>query len=217
MNIRASSIQSLWIGKLGHDNATYPCAAANQAIVFRRQSEPLAGPVAALGSVAAMPHEATLVYSKALLRQAVFAFWRRSVGVGFFVALLVAALGLGVLVAQGMASWMVSTLAAVLVLGIAFATVVYVVHYRNSLRKFHQMDKPQATFCADESSFTISSDIGPTTLQWSAVKELWQFPSVWLLLYSKAQFSTLPLACLPPETQAYIVQRVRESGGKVDG
>jgi len=164
-----------------------------------------------------MPHEATLIHSKALLRHAVFAFWRRSVGISFFVALLVAALGLGVLVAQGVASWLVGALAAVLVLGIAFATVVYVVHYRRSLRKFLQMDEPRATFHADESSFTMSSDIGTTTLQWSAVKELWQFPSVWLLLYSKAQFSTLPLACLSPETQAYIVQRVRESGGKVDG
>jgi hypothetical protein len=164
-----------------------------------------------------MPHETTLIYSEALLRQAVFAFWRRSVGVSFLVALLVAALGLGVLVTQGVATWLVGALAAVLVLGIGFATAVYVVHYRKSLRKFRQMDKPRATFRADESSFTMSSDIGTTTLQWSAVKELWQFPSVWLLLYSKAQFSTLPLACLSPETQAYIVQRVRESGGKVDG
>ena len=63
----------------------------------------------------------------------------------------------------------------------------------------------------------MSSDIGTTTLQWSVVKELWQFPTVWLLLYSKAQFSTLPLACLSPETQAYIVQCVRAAGGKVDG
>jgi hypothetical protein len=161
-------------------------------------------------------HEATLIYSETLLRQAVFAFWRRSVGVGFFVALLVAALGLGVLVAQGVASWLIAALATVLALGIAFATVIYVVHYRNSLRKFRQMDKPRATFCADESSFTMSSDIGTTTLQWSAVKELWQFPSVWLLLYSKSQFSTLPLACLSPETQAYIVERVRAAGGKAD-
>ena len=164
-----------------------------------------------------MSHEATLIYSEALLRQAVFAFWRRSVGVGFLAALLVAVLGLVVLVAQGMASWLVGTIAAVLVLGITFAAVVYVVHYRNSLRKFRQMDKPQATFRADESSFTMSSDIGTTTLQWSAVKELWQFPSVWLLLYSKAQFSTLPLACLSPETQAFVLQRVRAAGGKVAG
>ena len=164
-----------------------------------------------------MSHEATLIYSESLLRQAVFGFWRRSVGVGFFVALLIAALGLLVLVALGQASWLIGGLAAVLVLGIAFAIVVYIVHYRRSLRKFRQMDKPRSTFRADESSFTMSSDIGTTTLQWSAVKELWQFPNVWLLLYSKAQFSTLPLACLSPETQAYIVQRVRASGGKVDG
>jgi hypothetical protein len=175
------------------------------------------GWAAELGSIATMPHEATLIYSTTLLRQAVFAFWRRSVGVGFFVALLIAALGLVVLVALGQASWLIGGLAAVLVLGIAFATVVYVVHYRNSLRKFRQMDNPQATFRAEESSFTMSSDIGTTTLQWSTVKELWQFPSVWLLLYSKSQFTTLPLACLPPETQAYIVQCIRAAGGKIDG
>jgi hypothetical protein len=34
------------------------------------------------------------------------------------------------------------------------------------------MDNPQATFRAEESSFTMSSDIGTTSLQWSAVKEL---------------------------------------------
>ena len=164
-----------------------------------------------------MPHEATLIYSTALLRQAVFAFWRRPVGVGFFVALLIAALGLVVLVALGQASWLIGGLAAVLLVGIAFSIVVFVVHYRRSLRKFRQMSNPRSTFCADESSFTMSSDIGTTTLQWSAVKELWQFPSVWLLLYSKSQFTTLPLACLPQETQAYIVQCVRTAGGKVDG
>ena len=164
-----------------------------------------------------MPHEATLIYSTTLLRQAVFAFWKRSVGVGFFVALLIASLGLVILVALGQASWIIAALATVLALGIAFAIVVYVVHYRRSLQKFHQMDKPQAMFRAEESSFTMVSDIGTTTLQWSAVKELWQFSNVWLLLYSKAQFTTLPLACLPPETQAYIVQCVRAAGGKVDG
>lgn len=164
-----------------------------------------------------MPHEATLIYTKALLNQAVFAFWWRSVGVGFFVALLIAALGLVALVALGQASWLIGALATVLALGVVFAIFVYVVHYRRSLQKFRQMDKPEAKFHAEESSFTMSSDIGTTTLQWSAVKELWQFPNVWLLLYSKAQFTTLPLACLPPDTQAYIVQRIREAGGKVDG
>jgi len=170
-----------------------------------------------VAELATMPHEATLIYSESLLRQAVFGFWRRSVGIGFFVALLVAAIGLVVLVALGQASWLIGGLAAVLLVGIAFAIVVYVVHYRRSLHKFRQMGQPRATFRADESTFTISSDIGTTTIQWSAVKELWQFPSVWLLLYSKAQFSTLPLACLSPETQTFVLQRVQAAGGKVAG
>ena len=173
--------------------------------------------VSKLGLTAPMPHEATLIYSESLLRQAVFGFWHRSVGIGFFVALLIAALGLVVLVALGQSSWIIGGLATVLAVGLAFAIVVYVVHYRRSLHKFRQMNSPQATFRAEESSFTMVSDIGTTTLQWSAVKELWQFSNVWLLLYSKAQFTTLPLACLSPETQTYIVQCVRTAGGKVDG
>lgn len=175
------------------------------------------GRVAELGSLAAMSHETTLIYSESLLRQAVFAFWRRSVGLGFILMLVALAASLGVLVALGAASWLIGTLAAVVVIAAALAAALYVVHYRNSLRKFREMDKPRATFRADESSFTMSSDVGTTTLQWSAVKELWQFPSVWLLLYSKTKFSTLPLACLPPETQAFVLQRVRAAGGKVAG
>ena len=162
-----------------------------------------------------MSHEATLIYTEPLLRHAVFAFWRRSVGIGFAIALVVVALSLGGLVAQGMYSWLVGALATVLVLGASFAAALYFVHYRSSLRKFREMGDPQATFRAEESSFTISSGIGTTTLQWSAVKEIWQFPGIWLLLYSKAQFSTLPLACLSPEMQAFVLQRVRAAGGKV--
>ncbi|MEP6959793.1 MAG: YcxB family protein [Nitrospirota bacterium] len=164
-----------------------------------------------------MSHEATLIYSESLLRQAVFAFWRRSIGMGFILMLVALAVILGVLVALDAPFWIIVTLAVLLVIAAAVAVALYIGYYRNSLRKFRTMEKPQATFRADESSFTMSSDAGTTTLQWSAVKELWQFPSVWLLLYSKTQFSTLPLACLPPETQAFVRERVREAGGKVAG
>lgn len=164
-----------------------------------------------------MSFETTLVYSAPLLRQAVFAFWRRSGGPGLVLALAIVALCIGVLVAQGNTSWMLGMLIAVFVLGVAFASALYIVHYRNSLRKFREMGGPEATFLVNDSSFTLSSAIGTTTLQWSAVKEVWQFSSVWLLLYSKAQFSTLPVACLSPEMQAFVLQRVRAAGGKVGG
>jgi hypothetical protein len=162
-----------------------------------------------------MAHEATLIYSESLLREAVFGFWRRSIGMGFILMLVALAVVLGVLVALGAPVWIIVTLAVLLVLAAAVAVALYIGYYRNSLRKFRTMSTPRATFRADESSFTMTSDAGTTTLQWSAVKELWQFPSVWLLLYSKTQFSTLPLACLPPDIQAFVQERVREAGGKV--
>ena len=164
-----------------------------------------------------MSHEATLIYSESLLREAVFGFWRRSIGMGFILMLVALAVVLGVLVALGAPLWIIVTLAVLLVLAAAVAVALYIGYYRNSLRKFRTMNTPRATFRADESSFTMTSDAGTTTLQWSAVKELWQFPSVWLLLYSKTQFSTLPLACIPPEIQAFVRERVREAGGKVAG
>ena len=164
-----------------------------------------------------MSHETILIYSESLLREAVFGFWRRSVGMGFLLMLVALVVVLGVLVVLGAPLWILVTLSVLLVLAVAVAVALYIGYYRNSLRKFRTMNTPRATFLADESSFTMTSDAGTTTLQWSTVKELWQLPSVWLLLYSKTQFSTLPIACLSPDLQAFVRERVREAGGKIAG
>lgn len=164
-----------------------------------------------------MSYETTLTYTEPLVRQAVFAFWRRSIGIGYVLALVVAAFGLGFLISQGNHSWLIGALATVLALGVVFVVLLYFIHYRNSLDKLREMGSPHANFRADEATFTISSGIGTTTLQWPAVKELWQFSGVWLFLYSKAQFSTLPLSDLSVEMQAFILQRVQAAGGKIVG
>ncbi len=164
-----------------------------------------------------MPHEATLTYSESLLRSAALSFWRRTLGLGFFVALSLLAVGIVVLRTQGAAGWVLGALAAVLGMGVLFMVALYVVHSRRALGTFRKMGSPSATFRADDSSFTFSSHVGTTTLHWSAVAELWQFSDVWLMLYSKAQFSTLPTACVSPEMLRFVRERVQAAGGKVDG
>ncbi len=162
-----------------------------------------------------MTYEATLIYSEPLLRKAVFGFWRRSVGAGFIVVIVIFAILLAFRAVRGDTSWMVGVLGSVLAIAIAMAVAVYVVHYRNAIGKFREMGDPKATFCAEQSCFTVTSSIGTSTFRWSTIKEVWQFPEVWLLLFSKAQFVTLPIACLPPEMQSFIVQQVRSSGGRI--
>ncbi|HZC81526.1 MAG TPA: hypothetical protein VE222_07355, partial [Nitrospiraceae bacterium] len=83
-----------------------------------------------------MSHEATLIYSESLLREAVFGFWRRSIGTGFILMLVVLAVVLGVLVVLGAPLWIIVTLAVLLVLAAAVAVALYIGYYRNSLRKF---------------------------------------------------------------------------------
>lgn len=162
-----------------------------------------------------MIHQTTLVYNERLLRQAVLKFWWRTVGVGFFIALGVVAGSFGLLLSRGYRSWLVGVLATVLLFGVAFVVLIYFVHYRSSIRKFKAMGSPEATLTASESSLSFSSGAGSSTFPWSAISEIWRFPDLWLVLFSKAQFTTLPLANMAPELRAFVLERVRASGGRV--
>ena len=164
-----------------------------------------------------MPHQSTLAYTESIVREAVLAFWRRTVGVGLFVALGLLLCSLSFFVWRGDRSWVVGALGAFLVFGLGFALLVYFVHLRNALAKFRGMGTPTAMLSLDDASFTMSSGLGSTCLQWSAVTEVWRFPSFWLVLFSKAQFVTLPLASVTAEAQAFLLSRVSAAGGKVVG
>lgn len=162
-----------------------------------------------------MTYETTLVYSVPLLRKAVFAFWRRSVGAGYIVILILLSAFLAFRVLQGDTSWAVGALGSALALGMGMAVALYVVHFRSAMSKFSALDDSKATFRAEESSFTLTSSMGTVTYRWSTIKEVWQFPDICLLLFSKAQFVTIPTACLPDGMRAFILQRVLDAGGKV--
>jgi len=162
-----------------------------------------------------MQHRATLRYTERLVAQAVRAFWRKTIGSGLLVAIALMIVFLVWLLVDGDRSWVVGLTAAVVLLGVVLPVAVYLVHYRNSMRKFREMSPPVAEFVADDDTFTLSSDRGTTSLKWNAVTEVWRFESLWLLLFSKAQFVTLPLEDVPGPMQAFILDRVTSSGGKI--
>ncbi len=71
------------------------------------------------------------------------------------------------------------------------------------------MGSPEASFECNEQGFTLSSEMGTATLPWSSVKEVWTYPRFWLLVFSPAEFVTLPLECLSAEAQSLILGKVR--------
>lgn len=162
-----------------------------------------------------MQHRATLRYTEHLVAQAVRSYWRRTVGFGMPMAVALMIAFLAWRVVDGDHSWLVGFLGAVGLLGVLMPVAIYVVHYRNSMSKFRAMAEPVAEFIADEDVFTLSSDCGTTTLKWAAVTEVWRFESLWLLLFSKAQFVTLPLEGVPEQMRSFVLERVRASGGRI--
>jgi len=162
-----------------------------------------------------MQYRTTLRYTERLVAQAVRLYWRRTVGFGLLVAVAPMIAFLTWRLIDGDRSWVVGLVAAVILLGVLMPLAVYVIHYRNSMGKFRQMSQPVAELMADQDAITILSDRGSSSLKWELVKEVWRFETLWLLLFSKAQFVTLPLEDLPGPMQAFILERVRASGGKI--
>ena len=162
-----------------------------------------------------MQLRATLKYSEPLVRRAVLSYWRRSLGWGILGAVAFTNAMFIWRIVEGDRSWFVGLLAAFGLFGIVMPVAVYLAHYRNSLGKFREMKNPEATFVADEASFTLTSDVGSSTLRWSSIVEVWRFDTFWLLLFSKAQFATVPLQDVPEQMLSYILERVRGAGGKI--
>jgi hypothetical protein len=162
-----------------------------------------------------MPFQTTLNFNETLLCQAVLSFWWRVVGFRFLIVLALISMALGYHLYHGDRSWLVGVLAAIIFIAAVFLVALYRIHYRNGLIKLRAMGLPQATFSASESSFTFESGAGSSTMPWSSVTEIWQFEQYWLMLFSKAQFVTLPLADISPEFRASILERVRASGGVI--
>lgn len=160
-------------------------------------------------------HHITYLPTEALIRSAVFAFWRRTVGAGFFVVWGLLCALLVVLVLTGEQGWPLGALGATLVLGACLATAVYWVHLSASLGRLRALTEPACSLRLDEAGLSAQSSLGTTTIPWAGVQEVWCSASFYLVLLSKAQFFTLPLATLDEPARNYFLAQVRDHGGRV--
>lgn len=160
-------------------------------------------------------HQIHLTYNTEIVKEAVFRFWLRSVGKGFFIALTVVGASFLWALLRGDTSWVTGIMAASFVFGIVFIVTLYVVHYRHAMEKLKTMGSLQAQMVVSDSGFTFSSGAGSATMPWSSIGQIWKFENLWLLMFSKGHFATLPLASLTPEEREMIAAHVVSAGGKI--
>lgn len=163
-----------------------------------------------------MRYKLQLNYSEALIQQAVIRFWFRSVGARFFVAIIFLVSLFIFMLYASQSSWLVGALGAFLFLAVLFVVLVYVVHYKRSINKFKAMNPKSASLEVSESEFSLSSSLGTVSLTWQAISDVWVYENMWLIFFSKYQFSTIPLSGISEEEQAYFLAQIKLAGGKID-
>ena len=163
----------------------------------------------------AMTHHATLNYTPTLVRQSVWAHWKKVVGITWTLVLVLLTGYMVVIVREGQTGWTVGVFGTIVALSYLFLVVLYVTHLRHGTSTLRAMGQPQATLDIDDAGFAVAAGAGQATLPWRGVQENWCYPSFWPLMLSRSQFITLPVGDLPEAMQASILERVQQHDGKV--
>ncbi|HEY9094160.1 MAG TPA: hypothetical protein VIN35_00325 [Hydrogenophaga sp.] len=77
-----------------------------------------------------MIHRATLTYTPSLVRQSVWAFWRRTVGITLSITQLLLTAYLVVVIREGNMGWLVGVFGTLVALGYAYLVALFVVRWR---------------------------------------------------------------------------------------
>lgn len=123
--------------------------------------------------------------------------------------------GLYALARQGPYRWI--EVALLVVVG-AFALVgagVFLLHWQRARVGLKALTPPESTWILSEDMVAQRSNLGESAIPWGSVQELWQFPDLWLLIWGRDVYSTLPVEQLPYDARDMIRRRVRESGGRL--
>jgi hypothetical protein len=98
--------------------------------------------------------------------------------------------------------------------GLVAALVVLIVlagwlQWRSMQDKLARMKEPHAVFVLSDEAVEVKTDQGSGRFPWDAIRQIWKFKRVWLLMMDINRFVTLPLADAPAEALRFLDQKVR--------
>ncbi len=162
-----------------------------------------------------MAYEASVTYSREIIRKAIRQWWMRFIAWHGFLAIGASLLGFAALMFAGYRSWEVGVLGAAAAMLTTLAIALFFVYLRRSMSKFERMRSKCVRFTFTDDRFCMESDIGKSELSWESIEQVWQFSDLWLLYVSKTVFMILPTAEMDKATRSFIVEQVTRHGGRV--
>jgi hypothetical protein len=132
----------------------------------------------------------------------------RRLGASFFVPVLAIII---VLLLAYLAGYWTSPLmyvAAAIAAALLLIVIVYFARLRAAEGFFDKANDPTVTLTFTADGVRTESDLGTSDLKWLVFEEILKFPDIWLLVYAKSGYMTLPLDQLTPECSQFIEQQI---------
>jgi hypothetical protein len=152
-------------------------------------------------------------YDEALMRRAVTGFVTRALfseqSVKTFLPLGLILLSCAGLYASGETELGVELFVAALALLAILVFAGWRMHWRMMREKIAAMRGRFATARLSDEGIVIDGPGPATRLDWAAVRDIWRFDGVWLLMAATNHFIALPLAGAPPAALDFLEAQVK--------
>lgn len=157
-----------------------------------------------------MEHAIEVTYNRRLIRRALNRFMVKRLGWLTFVFIFgIAALLIFELASGSWSVWFTAML-TVWVIAVGLLTVVYIARIRASEGFFQKSGDCKVQFVFSDDGVKTNSDVGTSDLKWKVFDELLKFPEVWLLVYARSGYMTIPTDKLSDETKSFIESKIAQ-------
>lgn len=157
-------------------------------------------------------HTTTIRYDRALVRRALNRFFARTLGKPFFAVFGLLCMYFVYALASGTWSQISTYIAIAMGVMSSVLGLVYVLRLRASTGFFDKSDEPIVEFEFQEDVMVMTSSLGTSKLEWEVFEDVMKFSNIWLLIYARGGYITLPLEQLSSECQAFIDQKLVAKG-----
>ncbi|MEP6703527.1 MAG: YcxB family protein [Acidobacteriota bacterium] len=158
-----------------------------------------------------MPHSATIKYDRPLVRRAVNRFMVQRLRKVFVAIAILLVLALLYWYLTASWNWVLTSIAVTIAVVVTFFSWIYFVRLRAAEGFFDKADDPTVTIRFNADGVQTESDLGSSNIKWIVFEEVLKFPDVWLLVYAKSGYMTLPVDKLTPELMEFIDHQLQRN------
>ena len=161
-----------------------------------------------------MNYQFTIQFTEEHIKYACRKFFARYIGFGLPVVCLLMIVALVQRIYSGKPDMLAGCYLAIVIIGSGFFLSAYLQRRSYLLSQFRKTGN-SISYELSEEFFKAKSEMGSMELKWNSFKAIWVFPKVWLLMFDKAGYLTLPIEQVSNEVKEFLKQKIVSVGGNV--